>query len=286
MPKIVAPRRRIVPGTRPTLGYIEPCRAAEIGTAPRGARYIHEIKEDGFRTQLHRQWEHVTLYSSNGHDYTRRYGTIAAEALELLGGDFVIDGEMVVPRHDGTTDFRALSKAVASHDSKPLQFRAFDILFHGGQDVASAAAGRAQGAFARVARKIFRALYFCEHIELDGPVVWEHAHLVQAEGIISKRADSRYGSGRTQDWIKVPCQYRETFHVVGYAREDGDRFDGLYLARRLNNQLVYAGKMERAGVKKLADIEQMMRKLDEIAIDKPPLKIDMEKPKARWVKPI
>ena len=78
--KIALPRRGIVPATRPTLGYIEPCRAAEIGTPPRGERWIHEIKEDGFRTQLHRQWEHVTLYSSNGHDYTRRYGTIAAEA--------------------------------------------------------------------------------------------------------------------------------------------------------------------------------------------------------------
>jgi len=128
--------------------------------------------------------------------------------------------------------------------------------------------------------------YFCEHIELDGPMVWEHAHLVQAEGIISKLADSRYRSGRTQDWIKVPCQYRETFHVVGYAREDEDRFDGLYLARRMNNQLVYAGKMERAGVKKLAEIEPIMRRLDELATDKPPLRMEMDKPRARWVKPI
>ena len=123
-----------MPAPKPTLGYVDPCRAAEIGTPPRGERWIHEIKEDGFRTQLHRQREHVTLYSSNGHDYTRRYGTIAAEALELSGGDFVIDGEMVVPRPDGTTDFRALSKAVSSHASEPLQFRAFDVLFHAGHD--------------------------------------------------------------------------------------------------------------------------------------------------------
>src|SRR2546421_9961255 len=113
-------RRRIVPAPQPTLGYVDPCRAAEIGTPPHGERWVHEIKEDGFRTQLHRQWEHVTLYSSNGHDYTRRYRSIAAEALELLGGDFVVDGEMVVPRSDGTTDFRALATAVASHDSEPL----------------------------------------------------------------------------------------------------------------------------------------------------------------------
>ena len=54
----------------------------------------------------------------------------------------------------------------------------------------------------------------------------------------------------------------------------------------MNSQLVYAGKMERAGVKKLSEIEPIMRKLDEIAIDKPPLKMEMEKPRARWVKPI
>lgn len=275
-----------MPAPQPTRGYIEPCRAAEIGTPPRGEGWIHEIKEDGFRTQLHRQREHVTLYSSNGHDYTSRYGAIAAEALELLGGDFVIDGEMVVPRSDGTTDFRALSKAVSSHDSKPLQFRAFDILFHGGRDVRRRPLLERKALLKELLEGASERFYYCEHIELDGPVVWEHAHLVQAEGIISKRADSSYRSGRTQDWIKVPCQYRETFHVIGYAREEGDRFDGIYLARRMNNQLVYAGKMERAGVKKLADIEPIMRRLDEIAVDHPPLKMEIEKPKARWVKPV
>src|SRR5947207_3425563 len=71
----------------------------------------------------------------SGHDYTKRYTTIAEEALRLPGGDFVIDGEMVVPRADGTTDFFALSNAVSSHDSRLLQFRAFDILFHDGKDV-------------------------------------------------------------------------------------------------------------------------------------------------------
>src|SRR5205085_1664801 len=91
--------------------------------------------EDGFRTQLQRQSDSVTLYSRGSHDWTRRYATIAEEALKLPGGDFVIDGEMVVPRPDGTTDFFALSKAVASHDSTPLQFRAFDILFSDGRDV-------------------------------------------------------------------------------------------------------------------------------------------------------
>src|SRR5436305_15044178 len=108
--KIVLPPRRTLVTKQATLGYIEPCRAAEIGTPPRGERYIHEIKEDGYRTQLHRQWEHVTLYSSNGHDYTRRYGTIAAEALELLGGDCVMDGEMVGRGAGGRTDDHAVDE--------------------------------------------------------------------------------------------------------------------------------------------------------------------------------
>jgi bifunctional non-homologous end joining protein LigD len=246
---------------------------------------VHEIKEDGFRTVLCREWESVTLYSRGGHDWTRRYSTIAEEALKLPGGDFVIDGEMVVPRSDGTTDFRALSKAVASHDSAPLQFRAFDILFHQGNDVRRLPLIERKALLGELLDNAPGRFYFCQYTDQDGPEVWKHAHLLNAEGIISKRADSPYRSGRTQDWIKVPCQYRETFHVVGYAREEGDRFDGLYLARRLNHQLVYAGKLERSGVK-LGDIEPMMRKLDAIAVDKPPLKMEIEKPKARWVKPM
>jgi len=268
-----------------TLTYIEPCLAAEIGTPPEGERWVHEIKEDGFRTVLCREGESVTLFSRGGHDWTKRYTTIAEDALKLSGGDLVIDGEMVVPRADGTTDFRALSQAVASHDSGPLQFRAFDILFHAGRDVRRLPLIERKALLQETLQAASDRFYFCEYADLDGPEVWKHAHLVQAEGIVSKRADSPYRSGRTSDWIKVPCQYRETFVVVGYAKEEGDRFDGLYLARRLNSQLVYAGKLERAGVK-LAEIEPMMRRLDEIAIGKPPLRMDSEKPKARWARPI
>jgi bifunctional non-homologous end joining protein LigD len=267
------------------LGYIDPCRAAEIGTPPPGERWVHEIKEDGFRTQLCRQWESVTLYSSGGHDYTKRYTIIAEEALRLPGGDFVIDGEMVVPRTDGTTDFFALSKAVSSHDSAPLQFRAFDILFRDGKDVRRLPLIERKALLRDVLEKTSERFYFCDYAEIDGPEVWKHAHLLQAEGIISKRADSSYRSGRTNDWIKVPCQYRETFYVAGYAREEDDRFCGLYLARRRNNQLVYAGKLDRRGVK-LAEIEPLMRKLDAIAVERPGISIDIEKPKARWVEPI
>jgi bifunctional non-homologous end joining protein LigD len=268
----------------PTLTYIEPCLAAEIGTPPSGEHWVHEIKEDGFRTVLCRERESVTLYSRGGHDWTKRYTTIAEDALDLPGGDLLIDGEMVVPRADGTTDFRALSKAVASYDSVPLQFRAFDILFRDGRDVRRLPLIERKALLQETLQKASHRFYFCEYAEIDGPEVWKHAHRVQAEGIISKRADSPYRSGRTSDWIKVPCQYRETFHIVGYAWEEGDRFDGLYLARRINGQLIYAGKMDRAGVK-LAEIEPMMLRLDEIAIDKPPVKIETDKPKARWVKP-
>ncbi|MEA2880544.1 MAG: bifunctional non-ous end joining protein LigD [Hyphomicrobiales bacterium] len=267
------------------LPFIEPCLAAEIGTPPAGERWVHEIKEDGFRTQLNRQGEKVTLYSRGAHDWTHRYATIAEAALKLPGGDFVIDGEMVVPRRDGTTDFFALSKAVAGHDSDPLQFRAFDILFCDGKDVRRRPLIERKALLQGLIENASERFYLCKHIEFDGPKVWEHAHRHNAEGIISKRVDSPYRSGRTRDWIKVPCQYRETFYVVGYAREDADRFDGLYLARREINQLVYAGKLERYGVK-LDEIEPMMRRLDAIAIDKPAIKIDIEKPKARWVTPI
>ena len=159
---------------------------------------MHEIKEDGFRTQLIRQGESVTAYSKGGHDWTHRYATIAEEALKLPGGDFAIDGEMVVPRADGTTDFFALSKAVSSHDSAPLQFRAFDILFCDGKDVRRKPLIERKALLQELIEKTSQRFYFCEYAEIDGPEVWKHAHLIQAEGIISKRADSPYRSGRTQ----------------------------------------------------------------------------------------
>ena len=78
---------------------------------------------------------------------------------------------------------------------------------------------------------------------MDGPTVWAHAHKINVEGIVSKVINSPYRSVRGTDWIKTPCQYRDTLLVAGLAF-DGADFSGLYLARRKNGALLYAGEVK------------------------------------------
>src|SRR5690349_9976807 len=89
------------------------CLAENRGAAPVGARWVHEVKHDGFRSQAHRRGGETRIFSRNGHDWTERYRLIA----DLIGkarrgGDLVLDGEIVVLRKDGTCDFWALQEEV------------------------------------------------------------------------------------------------------------------------------------------------------------------------------
>jgi bifunctional non-homologous end joining protein LigD len=75
-------------------------------------------------------------------------------------------------------------------------------------------------------------------------LIYENACKLQLEGIVSKRKDARYASRRTANWTKVTCRTRETFVVAGIAYKQGKKFDGIYLARRNDDGLLYAGKVE------------------------------------------
>ena len=63
------------------------------------------------------------------------------------------------------------------------------------------------------------------------------------EGVVSKVRDSRYVSGRVNDWVKKTCSQRETLAIAGFAL-DGKKWDGIYLGRRKGKELIYAGKVD------------------------------------------
>jgi bifunctional non-homologous end joining protein LigD len=118
---------------------------------------------------------------------------------------------------------------------------AFDLLYLNGHDL------RKAPLFQRKAqlKKIIAVtdVQFSESFEVDGKEIYEHACKAGLEGVVSKVRDSRYNSGRTNDWLKKTCAQRETLAIAGFAL-DGKKFDGLYLARHKGDELVYAGKVD------------------------------------------
>jgi bifunctional non-homologous end joining protein LigD len=89
----------------PFPGFIQPALASLIDKTPSGSRWIHEIKFDGYRVQVHLANTEVKVFTRRGHDWTYRFNKIASDAWHINAGSAIIDGEVVAPAADGTTDF-------------------------------------------------------------------------------------------------------------------------------------------------------------------------------------
>jgi bifunctional non-homologous end joining protein LigD len=105
---------------------------------------------------------------------------------------------------------------------------------------------------------------------------------LELEGIVSKRVDGRYQSGRNDLWRRSTCRHRETFVAVGWAAKAG-RFDGIYLGREERGKLRYAGKLERGFTD--ADKKRILQMFERLKSKEQPITAPCKFPKANWVKP-
>jgi bifunctional non-homologous end joining protein LigD len=224
----------------PFPGFVEPALATSIDKVPSGERWIHEIKFDGYRVQVHLRDAAVTVFTRRGNDWTNRFRKIAADAWHVGAGSAVIDGEVVVPAANGSTDFSVLQNELKGRSTK-IVLVAFDLLYLNGYDL------RKLPLFERKAllKKIIAEtdVQFSESFGVDGREMFKHACEIGLEGVVSKVRDSRYLSGRSNDWVKKTCAQRETLPIAGFALKE-NKFDGIYVGRRKGTDLLYAGKVD------------------------------------------
>jgi bifunctional non-homologous end joining protein LigD len=149
---------------------------------------------------------------------------------------------------DGTTDFSVLQNELRGK-SRKIVLVAFDLLYLDGRDLRK---------LPLIERKVMlkkiiadTEVQFSESFEVAGPEMFAHACKVGLEGVVSKLRDSRYNSGRGNDWVKKTCAQRETLTIAGFAL-DGSKWDGLYVGRRKGKDLVYAGKVDHGFTKTTA----------------------------------
>ncbi|MGY4498333.1 bifunctional non-homologous end joining protein LigD [Bradyrhizobium sp. GM24.11] len=242
----------------PFPGFIEPALATSIEKVPSGERWIHEIKFDGYRVQVHLANEAAKIFTRRGHDWTHRFKKVAHDAWRIKANSAVVDGEIVVPAADGTTDFSVLQNELKGK-STSIMLVAFDLLYLNGCDI------RKLPLFQRKAelKKILNStdIQFSESFEIDGREMFAHACKVGLEGVVSKVRDGTYPTGRTNDWVKKTCVQRETLTIAGFAL-DGTKWDGLYVGRRKGDDLVYAGKVDHGFDKvSAADLQKRLKPL-------------------------
>jgi bifunctional non-homologous end joining protein LigD len=115
-------------------GFIEPSLASSTEKVPAGERWIHEMKFDGYRVQVRLRNAAVTVFTRRGNDWTNRFKKIAADAWHINAGSAIIDGEVVVPAADGSTDFSVLQNELKGKSTK-IVLVAFDLLYLNGYDL-------------------------------------------------------------------------------------------------------------------------------------------------------
>jgi bifunctional non-homologous end joining protein LigD len=195
-------------------GFIRPQLATLKSRAPKGAQWLHEIKFDGYRVQVHVNRGRKKVFTRNGLDWTKRFSLIAG-AFDIPG-QAIIDGEVVVI-HEGRTNFSELQAELASGGQDRLVYYVFDLLWRDGDLRKLPQIERKQMLADLIGENdIGLPVLYSKHLIGDGQEMFEHAGKLGWEGIISKRADWPYRSERTEAWLKTKTVQRGVFPVIGF----------------------------------------------------------------------
>jgi bifunctional non-homologous end joining protein LigD len=181
-------------------GFIPPCLPTRAPCAPSGDQWWHEIKWDGIRVIARKDGTRVRLYSRPGNDLTHRFPQIVEALARLRSRSCIIDGEAVACGEDGIALFERIR--YRRHDATVFMW-AFDIIELNGDDLRREPLERRKARLEKLLGRAGSGVQFNEHLEAEGPVVFEHACRMGLEGIVSKRKGSLYRSGRSEHWVKA-----------------------------------------------------------------------------------
>jgi bifunctional non-homologous end joining protein LigD len=271
--------------------FIPPCLATLSATPPDSSGWVHEIKFDGYRIQARITDGAVSLKTRSGLDWTKKFPTVASACVELSGHDAILDGEIASIDENGASNFSALQDDLKNGRHDRLIYYVFDILHLEGQDLTGSPLLERKRALAMLFADMpdEGVVRLSDHFDADGSTMLKHACKLRLEGIVSKRADAPYHSGRAGDWLKIKCSNNQEFIVIGYEPSDkrGRLIRSLLLGYYGKGVLRYAGRIGTGwGQKAERDLQS---RLDEVARKDTPLQKIPEEERLRrgvkWVEP-
>ena len=223
--------------------WIKPCLPTLVDRPPIGPQWLHEIKWDGYRVSAYVANGKVTIRTRNGHDWTARFPAISRAALVLKVRSAVIDGEAVILDERGRSSFAELQADLDRHGSERAVLYAFDLLLLDGEDLRKKPLEERRLALGGIiARR--SAILMSEEFSGPGADLFRIACENELEGIVSKRLDRAYHSGRSRDWLKTKCVLSDTFIIIGFQPSSGavrTPLANIKVARFDGHRLRYAG---------------------------------------------
>ena len=226
--------------------WIAPQLATLVDHMPSEEHWLHEIKFDGYRLLCRVKKGEVRLFTRNANDWTAKLSAQAEAVGRLRLDDAWLDGEAVVLTEEGRSSFQALQNAFDSHFTGTIVYCVFDLLYLNGYDLrATPLIERKRLLASLLSGSHDPHLRYSDHIIGDNEASFEEACRQGLEGLIVKRMDAAYRSGRGRGWLKVKCEQRQEFVIGGYTEPAGSRhgFGALLVGFYEEGRLRYAGKV-------------------------------------------
>jgi bifunctional non-homologous end joining protein LigD len=239
--------RAVKPPQAPLPDFVPPLLATLSSAPPSGSGWVHEIKFDGYRIQARLDHGKVRLLTRKGLDWTQKFPNVAAAVAKLNDKTALIDGEVVVEDERGVSSFSDLQSALKHGERNRFIYYVFDLLHVNGRDLTQLPLSERKVELQRLlgAGKGSGPIRYSEHFDKDGSVVLGEACRMTLEGIVSKRADALYRSGRSDAFIKTKCSSAQEFVVGGYSPSTAmpKAIGALVVGHYDGDRLVYAGRI-------------------------------------------
>ncbi|SIT45944.1 Multifunctional non-homologous end joining protein LigD (Includes: 3'-phosphoesterase; DNA ligase D; DNA repair polymerase) [Paraburkholderia ribeironis] len=231
----------------------KPQLATLVDSAPPGDDWSYEIKFDGYRVLIRidrtAKGGAIKMFTRTGNDWTTKFSRQVAAFDHLDIESAWLDGEAVVLDNHGVPSFQALQNAFDLHRPQDIVIYLFDVPFLNGYDLRGVPLDQRRAILRALLDKVDAVdslLRFSNDFGFSADELLRSACDMALEGIIGKRRDSAYMSGRSSAWIKLKCRRRQEFVIGGYSEPAGSRaaFGALLLGvYDGEGRLQYAGRV-------------------------------------------
>lgn len=220
--------------------FVPPQLCKLVDRPPGGGDWVHEIKFDGYRMQLRIAGGEAALRTRTGLDWSQRFPQLIADAADLP--DALIDGEVVALDEQGSPSFAGLQAALSEEKTDDLIFFAFDLLHADGQDLTGLPLSDRKTGLKTLLPEGGERIRYVEHFTSGGEAVLQSACKMSLEGVVSKKLDAPYRSGKSATWTKAKCRAGHEV-VIGGWTTTGDAFRSLIVGIYSGDDLIHVGRV-------------------------------------------
>jgi bifunctional non-homologous end joining protein LigD len=227
---------------------ITPELASVVTEPPKGDKWLHEIKWDGYRLITKIYHNEVQLLTRRHNDWTYQFPSIMQALKSLKLKECIFDGELIALDKDRRANFQILQNALENRSfDVNMVYYIFDLLYYDGYSLVDVPLIKRKDILNKIlqSKELPNEIKFNDHIIGNGQAVYQQACEYSLEGIVSKRTDSRYVEKRTKDWLKIKCTHRQEFVIGGFTDPKSSRlyFGALMLGYYKHAALIYCGRV-------------------------------------------